>query len=153
MNIVVERKYPRDTYTIGKLYIDGQYFCDTLEDKVRDLNKNGVFDNGEKKVYGETAIPYGSYEVKMTFSPKFSQRKAYTAFIKSGLMPEIMNAHLFTGVRIHGGNSAKDTLGCLLVGKNKIKGRLVDSLATFKVLYKKIWDATNRAERVVITFK
>ena len=66
MEIVVKRIALKPTYTIGKLYIDGEYFCDTLEDTVRDLNKNGKFDNGEKKVYGETAIPYRKYEIKWT---------------------------------------------------------------------------------------
>lgn len=153
MKIVVDRRYPKSNYTIGLLYIDGRYFCDTLEDKVRDLNKNGKFDNGEKKVYGQTAIPYGNYEVKMTYSPKFSKKKAYTAFIKNGLMPEIMNVDLFVGVRIHGGNTVKDTLGCLLVGKNRIKGGLVNSLATFKILYKKILDEIESGGKVIITFK
>ena len=88
----------RDTYSIGKLYIDGVYFCDTLEDTVRDLNKNGVFDNGEKKIYGKTAIPYGTYNVKWTYSNKF---KKY--------MPLIENVPSFAGIRIHAGNSSADT--------------------------------------------
>ena len=65
MKLTLKRIALRDTYTIGRLYIDGVYFCDTLEDKVRDLNKNGKFDNGENKVYSETAIPYGIYKVDM----------------------------------------------------------------------------------------
>lgn len=140
MELVVERFALKPTYTIGRLLIDGTKYCDTLEDKVRDINKNGKFDNGEKKVYGETAIPYGRYEVKMTFSPKFSQKAAYKAFIKSGLMPEICNVSEFSGVRIHGGNFAKDTLGCLLVGKNTIVGGLTQSLDMFKPLYKKLYE-------------
>ena len=77
MELVVQRIAQKQTYTIGRLYVDGEKYCDTLEDKVRDINRNGVFDNGEKKVYGETAIPFGKYEIKMTFSPKFSQKSAY----------------------------------------------------------------------------
>ena len=75
MKLTLKRIALRDTYTIGRLYIDGVYFCDTLEDKVRDLNKNGKFDNGEKKVYSETAIPYGIYKVDInTVSPRFKNR-------------------------------------------------------------------------------
>lgn len=66
MTILLKRIALRDTYTIGKLYIDGQYICDTIEDKVRDLSK-------EKKVYGETAIPYGTYKVLWTYSPKYKK--------------------------------------------------------------------------------
>ena len=65
MKLTLKRIALRDTYTIGKLYTDDVYFCDTLEDKVRDLNKNGIFDNGEVKIKGQTAIPYGEYEVNI----------------------------------------------------------------------------------------
>ena len=140
MNLVVERFALKSTYTIGRLLVDGAVYCDTLEDKVRDTNKNGKFDNGERKEYGETAIPYGGYEVKFTYSPKFSKKSAYKAFIKNGLMPEICNVPQFTGIRIHGGNTDKDTYGCLLVGKNRVVGKLVDSLACFKPLYEKLYN-------------
>lgn len=114
----------KDTYTIGKLYINGEYFCDTLEDKVRDLNKNGVFDNGEKKIYGQTAIPYGTYNVKWTYSNKF---KKY--------MPLIENVPSFAGIRIHAGNSSADTQGCVLVGENKAVGKVLNSKNTVNKLY------------------
>ena len=117
MTILLKRIAPRDTYTIGKLYIDGQYICDTCEDKVRDLSK-------EKKVYGETAIPYGTYKVSWTYSPKF---KKY--------MPLIEDVPQFNGVRIHSGNTAKDSLGCILVGENKQKGMVLNSRATVNKLY------------------
>lgn len=80
MKLTLKRIALRPTYTIGKLYIDDVYFCDTIEDTVRDLNKNGKFDNGEKKVHSKTAIPYGIYEIKWTYSPRF---KKYT--------PQLMN--------------------------------------------------------------
>ena len=117
MTILLKRIALRDTYTIGKLYIDGQLMCDTLEDKVRDLSK-------EKKVYGQTAIPYGTYKVNWTYSPKF---KKY--------MPLIEDVPQFNGVRIHSGNTAKDTLGCILVGENKQKGMVLNSRATVNKLY------------------
>ena len=88
MKLLLKRIALRDTYTIGKIYIDGEYFCDTLEDKVRDLNKNGVFDGDEKKVYGETAIPYGTYKVILSYSPKFKR-----------ILPELLDVPCFTGIR------------------------------------------------------
>ena len=124
MEIVVKRIALKPTYTIGKLYIDGEYFCDTLEDTVRDLNKNGKFDNGEKKVYGGTAIPYGKYEVKWTYSHRF---KKYT--------PQLMNVPSFEGIRIHSGNSSKDSSGCLLLGENKQVGKVLNSKATINKFY------------------
>ena len=124
MKIVLKRIALRDTYTIGKLYIDDKYICDTVEDKVRDINKNGVFDNGEKKVYGETAIPYGTYEVKWTYSNRF---KKY--------MPEILSVPNFSGIRIHSGNTAADSLGCIIVGENKVVGKVLNSRATVNKLY------------------
>lgn len=124
MKITLKRIALKDTYTIGKLYIDGEYFCDTLEDTVRDLNKNGVFDNGEKKIYGETAIPYGTYNVKWTYSNKF---KKY--------MPLIENVPSFAGIRIHAGNSSADTQGCVLVGENKAVGKVLNSKNTVNKLY------------------
>ena len=124
MKITLKRIALKDTYTIGKLYINGEYFCDTLEDKVRDLNKNGVCDNGEKKIYGQTAIPYGTYNVKWTYSNKF---KKY--------MPLIENVPSFAGIRIHAGNSSADTQGCVLVGENKAVGKVLNSKNTVNKLY------------------
>ena len=124
MNILLKRIALRDTYTIGRLYIDGTYICDTVEDKVRDINKNGKFDNGEKKIYGQTAIPYGTYEVKWTYSPRL---KKY--------MPELLNVPSFSGIRIHSGNTAADSLGCIIVGENKVVGKVLNSRATVNKLY------------------
>lgn len=124
MKITLKRIALKNTYTIGKLYIDGEYFCDTLEDKVRDVNKNGVFDNGEKKIYGETAIPYGTYNVKWTYSNKFKKH-----------MPLIENVPSFAGIRIHAGNSSADTQGCILVGENKAVGKVLNSKNTVNKLY------------------
>lgn len=135
MKLKLRRIALRDTYTIGKLYIDDKYFCDTLEDKVRDLNKNGVFDAGEFKVYGETAIPYGTYEVKWTYSPRF---KKYT--------PQLMNVPSFEGIRIHNGNWASQTEGCVLVGENKVKGAVLNSRATVAKLYPLIKEACKKGK-------
>lgn len=127
MKLLVKRVALKPTYTIGKLYIDGEYFCDTLEDTVRDKNKNGKFDAGEYKIYGQTAIPYGKYEVKWTYSPKYKKH-----------MPQLMNVPNFSGIRIHSGNTPKDTLGCILVGQNSKVGMVLNSRATVEKLYPRI---------------
>lgn len=111
-------------YTIGRLCINGDYFCDTLEDQVRDQNKDGDLDEpDEDKIYGATAIPYGRYEVVLSYSPKFKR-----------ILPELLNVNDFTAIRIHAGNSANDTQGCILVGKNRIKGYLTNSRITENAL-------------------
>ena len=98
-----------------------------MEDKVRDLNKNGVFDGDEKKVYGETAIPYGTYKVILSYSPKFKR-----------ILPELLDVPCFTGIRIHRGNTEKDTAGCLLVGENKVRGKVLNSTYWEKKLIEKL---------------
>lgn len=116
MKLLLKRIAMRETYTIGKLYVDGKYFCDTIEDKVRDLNKNGVFDGNEKKVYGETAIPYGNYQVIVNHSPKFKRE-----------LPRLLNVPSFDGILIHRGNTASDSAGCIIVGENKVVGKVINS--------------------------
>jgi len=117
VNLILDRKYIGKSYTIGDLYVDGMFFSNTLEDVVRDLNMDGdLDDSGEEKIYGETAIPFGRYRVLITRSPKFKRE-----------LPEILDVHNFTSIRMHAGNSTDDTAGCILVGENKIKGHLVRS--------------------------
>ena len=109
MNLTLKRLNLTPNYTEGELYVNGVYFCKTLEDTNRDLNKNGQFDNNEKKVYGETCIPYGKYKVILSYSPKFKRE-----------LPEILEVPDFQGIRIHRGNKISDTLGCVLCGE-KVK--------------------------------
>lgn len=141
MKLTLKRIAFRQTYTIGKLYIDDNYFCDTLEDTVRDLNKDGKFDNGEEKIKGKTAIPYGTYEIKWTYSPRF---KKYT--------PQLMNVPSFEGIRIHSGNSSTDTEGCLLLGENKKVGMVLNSRATINKFYPLIKKACSKG-KVTIEIK
>lgn len=141
MKLTLKRIALRPTYTIGKLYIDDAYFCDTLEDTVRDTNKSGKFDNGEKKVKGKTAIPYGTYEIKWTYSPRF---KKYT--------PQLMNVPSFEGIRIHSGNSSDHTEGCLLLGENKKVGMVLNSRATINKFYPIIKEACSNG-KVTIEIK
>lgn len=141
MKLTLKRIALRSTYTIGRLYVDGNYFCDTLEDTVRDLNKDGKFDNGEKKVYAKTAIPYGTYEIKWTYSPRF---KKYT--------PQLMNVPSFEGIRIHAGNTSADTEGCILLGENKQVGKVINSRATINKFYPLIKKACSNG-KVTIEIK
>ena len=112
MNLkLIRKEYP--TYTRGVLFIDNEKFCETLEDVNRDINRNGKFDNGEEKVYGDTCIPYGKYKVTVTYSPKFKRE-----------LPEILGVNSFSGIRVHRGNTIKDTLGCILCGERVVDGYL-----------------------------
>ena len=141
MKLTLKRIALRPTYTIGKLYIDDVYFCDTIEDTVRDTNKSGKFDNGEQKIKGKTAIPYGTYEIKWTYSPRF---KKYT--------PQLMNVPSFEGIRIHTGNTSADTEGCLILGKNKQVGKVLNSRATINKFYPIIKEACSNG-KVTIEIK
>ena len=141
MKLTLKRIALRPTYTIGKLYIDDVYFCDTIEDTVRDLNKNGKFDNGEQKIKGKTAIPYGTYEIKWTYSPRF---KKYT--------PQLMNVPSFEGIRVHAGNTSADTEGCLILGENKYVGKVLNSRATINKFYPIIKEACSNG-KVTIEIK
>lgn len=141
MKLTLKRIALRPTYTIGKLYIDDVYFCDTLEDTVRDTNKSGKFDNGEQKIKGKTAIPYGTYEIKWTYSPRF---KKYT--------PQLMNVPSFEGIRVHAGNTSADTEGCLILGENKQVGKVLNSRATINKFYPIIKEACSNG-KVTIEIK
>ena len=110
MKLKLIRKYKCPSYTIGHLYINNKYFCDTLEDKVRQL------DSIEDKIKHKTAIPKGKYKVVVTMSPRFKR-----------LLPLLLNVPFFEGIRIHRGNNENDTSGCILIGENKIKGKVINS--------------------------
>lgn len=133
MELKVERKWPKETYTVGRLYVDGKLFCNTLEDRVRDLNT-------EEKIYGETAIPAGRYRVIFNWSPKFGRN-----------LPRLLNVPHFEGILIHPGNTAADSAGCILVGKNSAVGRLSESRDTSDRLNVLIEDAQRRGEDIFIT--
>lgn len=135
MQLKLNRIFKTNTFTIGELYINEKYVTDTLEDRVRP--------EGEK-VYGKTAIPEGTYEVKLTHSPRFKK-----------ILPEILNVPNFSGIRIHTGNSSKDTEGCILVGT--WDGEKEDWVGSSKIAFDKLMtlleEATNNKEKVTITVK
>ena len=154
MELKVIRKWKKNEYTIGDLYVDGVWVSNTLEDAVRDLNRNGQFDNGERKIPGKTAIPYGRYEITMKVkSPKYSNFSKYSWAKKyDGYLPRLLNVPHFDGVLIHPGNTAADTEGCLCVGLNKVVGKVINSVNTFRRLMDDyLVPAKKRNENIVIT--
>ena len=116
MKIKVKRRYFGTEYTIGTMFIDGMRYCDTLEPPNRDVNRNGKFDNGENKIYGKTCIPFGTYDIVLRYSPRFKR-----------ILPRLVNVPSFDGILIHRGNTKNDTAGCILVGENKVKGKVINS--------------------------
>lgn len=125
MKIKLVRIAFKDTYTIGKLYVDGKYVCDTIEDRDRGLDDSMTVEEIlRKKIKGQTAIPTGHYNIEITYSPKYKR-----------MMPLLLGVKGYSGIRIHSGNTAKDTEGCLLVGKNKQVGMVLDSRNTYQRLF------------------
>jgi hypothetical protein len=140
MRMRLERHFLGEEYTIGRLFVDGLYLCDTIEDKVRDLNQDGDLDDpGEGKVYGHTAIPYGKYEVELTMSQKFTR-----------LVPLVKDVKHFTGIRIHRGNTADDSAGCILPGENKEKGKVLNSTHYEMVIVERMLKAMVAGERITL---
>ena len=148
MELILERIAKCKTYTIGRLsileevideYSTGtakRYFCDTLEPTWRD------YEHGAYKVKGRSAIPEGRYAVVISWSPKMKQ-----------WLPILLGVPKFEGIRIHAGNTVKDTAGCILVGKNKLVGQLVDSRIWLHRLKQKIVEAKDKGEAVWITIR
>lgn len=142
MEIKVKRIAKRDTYTIGKLYIDGVYECDTLEDKDRGLTKSMKLDEIKaKKIYGKTAIPTGTYQVVWSYSAKFKKP-----------LPLLLNVPGYEGIRIHSGNTDADTYGCLILGQNKAVGKVLNSKITCDKVLPKIKAACDKG-KVFITIE
>ena len=152
MKLKVDRKWKKATYTVGILYVDGVRFCETLEDKDRGLFQGDTLSVIKStKVYGETAIPIGSYTVAMDIlSPKYSAVSWYKELC-GGKMPRLLDVPGFEGILIHPLNNPLQTYGCIGVGRNTKVGELTESKATFKKLYKKMRDAHKRGEKITIT--
>ena len=160
MELILERIAKRKTYTIGRLYIaqeindsdkeghpglrqpltEGLQICDTLEPTWRDY-KHGAY-----KVKGRSAIPEGRYAVVITYSPKFKQWLPI-------LLGDAEFNRKWQGIRIHAGNTVKDTEGCILAGKNKLVGQLVDSRTCVRSLKQKIVEAKDNGEAVWLTVR
>lgn len=127
MKILLKRIFKGEDYTIGHIYVNGQYFADTLEDAVRDV-----------KIKGKTAIPAGKYLILMTYSNRFKK-----------IMPLLIDVPNFEGVRIHSGNTPEDTEGCILVGKNTIKGQLTSSRLYTRMLYDLLKSSENNEIEII----
>lgn len=141
MELRLERKYRSSKYCIDKLYINGKYFSDALEDPDRGLTDSMSLEEIKKiKVKGNTCIPYGTYNVTITYSPRFKKN-----------LPLINNVKGFEGIRIHSGNTPQDTEGCLLLGFNRVKGQVVDSRITVSKFITQMQQALNKGEKVTIT--
>ena len=136
MTLTLKRKYFKEEYTIGDLYINGKWFCNTIEDKDRGLNSTMDLKTIQReKVYGKTAIPVGRYKVSITYSPKYKKN-----------MPLLENVKGFEGIRIHSGNTEKDSLGCIIVGENKKKGMVINS----RITYNKLMDILKNEKEIYI---
>ena len=136
MILTLKRKYFKEEYTIGDLYLNGKWFCNTIEDKDRGLNDAMELKTIQReKIYGVTAIPTGRYKVSITYSSKYKKK-----------MPLLENVKGFYGIRIHSGNTAKDSLGCIIVGENKKKGMVINS----RVTYNKLMDILKDEKEIFI---
>lgn len=153
MKILVKRIAKKATYTIGKLYIDGEFFCNTIEDKDRGLRSDMNLEEIKKiKIPSVTAIPTGTYKITIdVISPKFSKKAAYQYI--GGKLPRLIGVKGFDGILIHQGTTEKDSAGCLIVGKNTIVGKVTQSRATFRALYAKMKEAKERGEEITITIE
>lgn len=146
VNIELKTIAQNDKYTIGRLYIDGKYYCDTIEDAVRDLPKNcpytvkGQSCKCKEKVYAKTAIPAGTYEIKMTYSNKFKR-----------VLPLLVDVPHFMGIRIHRGNTEQDSAGCIIVGENKVKGKVINSTPYEIDIVKKFNKYIEEGKKILIT--
>lgn len=143
----------RAKYTLGVLEVNGEPFCATMEDPNRDLNRNGRFDGFERKVAGDTCIPFGRYEVTLAVvSPRFSRSAMYASI--GARLPRLLNVPDFEGVLIHVGNTVADTEGCILVGRKTADPAFIsDSRVTFFRLYEQLKSAADRGEKIWITIK
>lgn len=153
MKLLLRRIFKGPRYTIGKLFINGVYECDTLEDQDRGLTSQMSLEEIKaKKVYEVTAIPTGTYSINMTtVSPKFKDRAWAKPY--KGILPRLENVKGYEGVLIHVGNKAEDTLGCILVGENKVKGQVINSTATFYELMTVLLKAQSAGEVIELTIE
>lgn len=147
MELILRRIAHKPNYTIGKLYVNGAYFCDTIEDRDR-------LHFGEKKVKDKTAIPCGRYEIAQNVvSPRFGKKEPYKS-VCNGYVPRLLDVPQFDGVLVHVGNSADDSSGCILVGKNKVVGMVLNSKTTWTALMNRyLLPAKAKKEKVFITIQ
>ena len=140
MEIDLHRKWRKNGYTISVLSINGQRICEALEDEDRGLASSMSKDEiAKRKIYAETAIPTGRYQVTLTYSPRFKKK-----------LPLVMNVPGYDGIRIHSGNKAKDTEGCILCGRNTAVGTVTNSRYWTNKVIDMIEGAIAKKEQVTI---
>ena len=140
LNLKLERKWKKERYTIGNLYVNGVFFSNVLEDTVRGLRQDMTPEEIQKiKIHGQTAIPSGRYEIRVTLSARFRRQ-----------LPILLNVPGYAGVRIHPGNTDANTEGCLLPGKNDRVGQVSNSRTTMAALQKQIEEAIYQNSKVYI---
>lgn len=144
MKLLLKRIARKPKYTIGRLYVDGKYLCDSIEDTDRKLTQDMPLSDIKKiKVQNETAIPTGTYNVTINIiSPKFSKKSFYIKNADGGRVPRILNVKGFDGILIHCGQDQNSSSGCIIVGENKVVGKVVNSQDTFIKLYKILKNST-----------
>lgn len=153
MKLTLIRSALKAKYTIGHLYVDDAYFCDTIEDRDRGLSATMTHDEiMAVKVKSETAIPLGTYKVSMAItSPKFSLKKDYQWC--KGRLPRLLGVPGFEGILIHAGRTQNSSAGCIIVGKNKVVGAVVESMDTIRKLWGKLDAAYKRGEEITIQIR
>ena len=155
MKILLRRIFTNNKYTIGKIYADGEYVCDCIEDTdLMELNSN-MSDAWIRnhKVYGKTAIPTGTYDLTLNIvSPKFVQKDYYKKFC-GGRLPRILNVPGYDGILMHRGKDENSSYGCIILGYNKVKGQVVDSQKAFEKLYRILDEANRRKEELTIEIR
>ena len=155
MELRLARKYRCSNYRIDKLYINNEYFSDALEDPDRGLTDTMSLEEIKKiKIKGNTCIPYGTYNITLdVYSPKFGN-KSYYKEVCNGKVPRLLNVKGFDGILIHvgdGPNGHRLTEGCVLIGRNTIKGGLTEGKKYFQLLYNQMLEAKKRGEKIKIT--
>ena len=141
MELTITRNWQKKDYTIGRLFVNGTFFCNTLEPPVIPTQQ-----------HPKGCIPRGKYEVSMNIiSPKYSKKSAYRWCV--GRLPRLQGVPGFDGILIHAGNSVKDTAGCILVGANTVAGGLTGSQSALKSLWTLLEEANRRREEIHITIE
>lgn len=154
MKLTLKRIAKKDKYTIGRMYVNGEYFCDTIEDKDRNLDQSMSEANIRKiKVYRQTAIPTGTYKVLMnTVSGTFVKKPKYKEFC-GGKLPRLGYVKGFSGILIHSGTDQDSSAGCIIVGQNKVVGKVINSWETFKKLYGVLKKASDNGETITLVIQ
>lgn len=154
MKLTLKRIAKKDSYTIGNLYVNGQFLCNTIEDKDRNLKDSDSLDEIKNiKIPSLTAIPSGTYRITLNVvSPKFYQKDYYKKFC-GGRLPRLLGVKGFDGILIHKGTTERDSAGCIIVGDNTVVGKVTNSQNRFEQLYKLLEEVNKKGEDIIITIE